>query len=392
LNPITFVVSPLPQFHEQEPNDTLQQATRVTLPAGINGRIGQRRDMDHFVFKAAKGKPVRVELKARRFGTLLNSSLHGVLEVMNAEGATITSSDVTHGQEASLTFTPPADADYVLRIRDLNSKGGETFVYYLEVDFPMPDFTLRCDPDKAMIGPGSSAAWYVHVNRLNGFAGPVQVDVKGLPQEISASPLTIPPAMTQGVIVLTADPAAKRHLAEFVQVVGTAKAAMPDGKEVVLTRLTQPEQEIYSPGGGRAKFNVNTHVVAITNPSDILKVEVSTTKVILRPGEEAKIDVTIHRRADYDKGVSLNVMLEHLGSVYGNPLPPGVTVAANKSKTLLGTTSQGHIVLKADAKAAPIENVPISIVANVSINFVVKIAYSSPPIWITVRKDGPTAE
>ncbi|HMC67128.1 MAG TPA: PPC domain-containing protein, partial [Gemmataceae bacterium] len=205
-NPATFIVSSLPQFIEQEPNDDPGKATRVAIPAGINGRIGQRRDMDHFVFKAAKSKPIRFELKARRFGTLLNSSLHGVIDVMNVKGATMVSSDVSHGQEAALVFTPPADDDFVVRVRDLNSKGGESFVYYLEADWAAPDFTLRCDPDKAMIGPGSSAAWYVHVNRLNGFAGPVQVEVKGLPKDIVVSPLTIPPSMTQGMMVLTADP------------------------------------------------------------------------------------------------------------------------------------------------------------------------------------------
>lgn len=386
-NPATFIVSSLPQFIEQEPNDDPAKATRVTLPAGINGRIGQRRDMDHFVFKAAKGKAIRLELKARRFGTLLNSSLHGVLEVMNVKGATITSSDITHGQEAALVFTPPADDDFILRIRDLNSKGGESFVYYLEADSAVPDFTLRCDPDKAMIGPGSSAAWYVHVNRLNGFTGSVQVEVKGLPKEITASPLTIPPSMTQGMIVLTADASAKQqHQAAFVQVVGTGVAKMPDGKEVPLTRNNQPEEEIYSPGGGRAKFNVSSHAVAITNPSDILKVDVSATKISLKPGEEVKIDVTLQRRADYDKGVTLDVALQHLGSVFGNPLPPGVTIETGKSKTLLGPASKGHIVLKAASNAEPIENVPISVVANVSINFVVKVAYSSPPIWVSVRK------
>ena len=385
-NPATFIVSALPQFVEQEPNDEPAKATRVTLPAGINGRIGQRRDMDHFVFKATKGKAIKLELKARRFGTLLNSSLHGVLEVMNVKGATISSSDVTHGQEASLVFTPPSDEDFIVRVRDLNSKGGDTFVYYLEADWAVPDFTLRCDPDKAMIGPGSSAAWYVHVNRLNGFAGAVQVEVKGLPKEITSSPLTIPPTMTQGMIVLTADASAKQHQATFVEIVGAGTAKMPDGKEVILTRRNQPEQEIYSPGGGRAKFNVTTHVVAITSPSDILKVNVSTTKISLKPGEEVKIDVALERRPDYDKGVTLDVMLQHLGSVFGNPLPPGVTVVTGKSKTLLGAASKGHIVLKAAANAEPIENAPISVVANVSINFVVKVAYSSPPIWVSVRK------
>jgi hypothetical protein len=384
-NPVTFIVSELPQQLEQEPNDDPAKATRVTLPAGINGRIDKRRDMDHFVFKGSKGKALRLELKARRFGTLLNSSLHGVIEVMNAKGATLASSDVTHGQEASLVFTPPGDEDFVVRVRDLNSKGGETFVYHLEAAWALPDFTLRCDPDKAMIGPGSSAAWYVHVNRLNGFSAPVKVEIKGLPKDITASPLTIAPTMTQGMIVLTADGKAQLQAAA-VEVVGTAAAKMADGKDTTLTRRCQPEQEIYSPGGGRAKFNVGLHAVAVTNPSDILKVEVSTTKIDLKPGDEVKIDVTLHRRADYDKGVSLDILLQHLGSVFGNPLPPGVTIVPGKSKTLLGTTSKGHFVLKAAPNAEPIENVPISVVANVSINFVVKVAYSSAPILVCVRK------
>jgi hypothetical protein len=80
------------------------------------------------------------------------------------------------------------------------------------------------------------------------------------------------------------------------------------------------------------------------------------------------------------------VLLQHLGTVFGNPLPPGVTLEAGRSKTLLGGGSQGHIVLKAAANAEPIEDVPIAILANVSVNFVVKIPYSSPAILVSVRK------
>src|SRR5262249_31309885 len=56
-NPTTFLVSKLPQVLEQEPNDTPEQANRVVIPCGINGKIGQKRDLDHFVFAATKGKP-----------------------------------------------------------------------------------------------------------------------------------------------------------------------------------------------------------------------------------------------------------------------------------------------------------------------------------------------
>jgi hypothetical protein len=384
-NPVAFLVSPLPQVMEQEPNDTEATATRVTIPCGINGRIGKRRDLDHFVFAAKKGQAIHFQVRARHFGTPLTSSLHAVLEVRDAKGTVLASNDTTHGQEASLVFAPPADGDFILRIRDLNSKGGDTAVYYIEADFARPDFSLRCDPDKAMIGPGSSTAWYVHVTRTSGFAGPVKVDIKGLPDGVSASPLTIPPTMTQGLVVLTAA-ANARQGAALVDVFGTATVKDMAGKEQSLTRRATPNEEIYSPGGGRAIFDVCTQAVAVTDPSDILKVEVKPQRVTLKPGEEVKVDVTIQRRPDYTKDVSLDVQLQHLGQVFGNPLPPGVTVDGGKSKTLLGPGSQGHVVLKAAANAAPIEDVPISVLAHVSINFVVKVSYSSPPLPVSVRK------
>jgi hypothetical protein len=384
-NPVPFIVSPLPLIEEQEPNDTEATATRITIPCGINGRIGQRRDLDHFVFAAKKGQAIRFEVKARRFGTVLASSLHAVLEVRTLKGAVLAANDTTHGQEPSLVFTPPADGDFVLRVRDLNSKGSDAAVYFIEADFAHPDFALRCDPDKAMIGPGSSTAWYVHVVRSNGFAGPVKVEVAGLPEGVAASPLTIPPSMTQGLVVLTAAGTARQGAAN-VDVIGTATVKGPSGKDQTLRRRATPNEEIYSPGGGRAVFDVDLQTVAVTLPSDILKVQVSAQKVTLKPGEEVKIDVTVHRRPDYDKSVSLDVQLQHLGQVFGNPLPPGVTVEGGKSKTLLGTGSQGHIVLKAAANAAPIENVPISVLCHVSINFVVKVSYSSQPILVSVQK------
>src|SRR5437879_12927080 len=115
---------------------------------------------------------------------------------MTPQGAVLANNYDAIGKDAALVFTPPADGDYILRIRDLNSKGGDTAVYYIEADWARPDFTVRCDPDKAMIGPGSSTAWYVHVVRSNGFTGPVNIEVKGLPKRVSVNPLTIGPTMT----------------------------------------------------------------------------------------------------------------------------------------------------------------------------------------------------
>lgn len=384
-NPAPFLVDTLPQVLEKEPNDEPGTATRIALPAGVNGRIGQRRDLDHFVFKGTKGQALRFELFARRFGTDFVSSLDGVLDILDSKGKVLVSNDDAAGKDALLAWTPPADGEYILRIRDLNSKGGPEAIYYVACEPAKPDFSLRCDPDKAMIGPGSSMTWFVHLERKNGFAGPVEVHVEGLPAGVAVNPLTIPPTMKQGVLVVTAGPDARKDVAN-VQVVGKAKATLA-GKEEELVRAAQPNQEIYFPGGGRGTFDVDMQTVGVTDPSDILEVKVTPGgELRLKPGQEVKLDVEIKRRGDYDKAVSIDILLRHLNRVYGDPLPPGVTMVAGKSKTLLGTTSKGHITLKVDPKAAPVEKVPFSVMAHVSINFVVKVSYSSGPIWLTIEK------
>jgi hypothetical protein len=386
-NPVPVVVTPLPLVSEVEPNDTPKQATRIAVPCGVNGRIGARRDLDHFVFKGTKGKAVRLEVFARRFGTVLRSRLDSMLDVMTPDGKVLASNDdIGPGAKDSLlVFTPPADGEYVVRVRDLNNKGGDGFVYYLEADWARPDFTLKCDPSKAMIGPGSRTAWYVQVTRTNGFAGPVKVEVKGLPAGVTVNPLTIPANMTQGCLVVWAAEDAKVDAA-VVQVVGTAEATDADGKPTTLTRTATAVEEIYAPGGGRARFDVGMQAVAVSGPSDISQVKVKPTRITLKPGEEVKIDVEVVRRPDYDKGLTLDVQLRHLGGVFGNPLPPGVTMLDGKSKTLLGTGNVGHVVLKAAADAAECTDVPVCVQAYVPINFVVKIGYASEPILLSVKK------
>jgi hypothetical protein len=117
-----------------------------------------------------------------------------------------------------------------------------------------------------------------------------------------------------------------------------------------------------------------------------MQVKVSKNRIVLKPGEEVKIDVEVLRGPQYDKAVTLDVLLRHLGQIHGNPLPPGVTMVDGKSKTLLGTGSAGHIVLKAAADAAECTDVPVCVQGFVAINFVVKIGYASEVIWVSVKK------
>ena len=383
-NPVAFIVSDLPMVEEKESNDTIANAQRISLPIGIHGRIQKKRDIDHFIFRANKGQTLRLEVFARRFGTELRSGLDSLLEILSPQGALLASNDDTNGKDAAITFTPPADGDYVIRLRDLHSKGGDDFVYFLAIAPALPDFTVKCDPSKIMIGPGTSHPCFVQVNRLHGFAGPVCIEVKGLPQGIRVNPLIIPENMTQGVLVFTVDADAPVDAA-MIDILASGNV-IRDGRPVTITRRAIPIEEIYLPGGGRGRFDVRMQALAVTKPSDILRVEVTPDRIVAKPGDEVKLAVKIVRRPDYDKSVTIDVLLRHLGQVFANPLPPGVTMLEGKSKTLLGTGNDGHIVLKIAPDAAPVDEVPLCVMANVSINFVVKVSYSSLPLRLTIRK------
>ncbi len=165
---------------------------------------------------------------------------------------------------------------------------------------------------------------------------------------------------------------------------GTGQLPGPDGKLAPVTHVAAPLTEIYLPGGGRGLFPVETQGVAVTEQNDI-EVSASTQQVTLNPGGTAKIEVTIKRRPDYTKPVTLDVKIQHLGGVFADPLPPGVTVDDGASKTLLGDNeTKGYITLRAASDAKPIKDLPLAVLGNVSINFVMKVWYAAPPISLTV--------
>ena len=351
---VALVSSNLPQVREQEPNDKLEQAQSLVIPCGVSGRIDKPRDVDYFVFQGKKGQPITFEVMARRFGTSWCSQLDSNLDLLDAKGKVLATNDDAIGKDSRITFSPPADGAFFVRIRDLHHQGGERFLYYLEATPAKPEFKLYFDPDKIIVAPGGSAACFVHLVRLNGFTGSVGMTVRDLPRGVRASQLIVPEVMNQGVVVFTAAPDAPRDASCF-SIVGFAPPAKVDGKENVLLDVAEAREEIYLPGGGRGLFKVNTPVVAVVEATDVASVEVQPQEVVLAPGQEIRLSVKVHRKPGFDKSITLDVLLRHLGKVYGNPLPPGVTVVENKSKTLLGTGNEGVIVLKAAPDAKPIE-------------------------------------
>jgi hypothetical protein len=349
----------------------------LALPGGVNSWLGAPGQIDRYRFHATKGQALGFEVTARR----IDSELDSEIKIRDAKGGVLAENDDAIGKDSRIDWTAPADGDYTVDIRDLTGHGGPTYFYNLTAAPLRPDFHLKCDTDRAMLGPGNRTAWFVILDRKYGFAGDVKVHVDGLPAGVTASALTIPPQMSQGVILLSAAPDAKIDMAR-VEVVGVAALPGADGKLAEASRTATPLTEIYLPGGGRGLYEVDTQAASVTDPNDV-QVVLPKSDITIAPGQTLKIDVEIKRRADYTKPVTLDLRVNHLGGIFTNPLPPGITV--DDGATIPEGQTKGQITLKAAADAKPIANWPLAVMANVSVNFVMKVWYAAP-LSLTVKK------
>jgi hypothetical protein len=392
-NPVPVVVSDLPAVVEAQPaeadNNTPTTAQPITVPSGISGRIEREADIDCYAFEAKKGEAFSIEAIARRQQSALDSNLR----IIAADGRQLAENDDLRLDKRLFAdswienFTAPADGKYTIEIRDLHLRGGAEFVYFLKVTRVEPYFDLYVDTDKTQLTPGSAGVLFASVVRKNGFDGDVQLAIEGLPDGVTATCGRILAGKGRdGCIVLQAAPTAEMKAAN-ITVIGKAVQSLPDGTTGALTARATPYQETYQPGGGRGHWTVEMHTVAIGAPSDIRAVKLSTTEIALKPGESQRIDITIERAPGFTQNVQLDPLFRHLDSVYANTLPEGVTVDAKNSKTLLnGADSSGYITLTAAANAPAVEKQQFAVMANVSLNFVMKATYSSPPLVVSVTK------
>ena len=386
---IPLVVSDLPLISEADAqNDSFVEAQPITLPCGINGRIGTVGDVDCFAFNAKKGERYSFEVFARRVG----SSLDSQLRILDAKGNQLQLGDDmrigkrNYADSWIENWTAPADGKTFLEIRDLHLRGGQSYVYFVQFTRSEPFFSLFVDTDKTPVSPGTTGVVFVRAERKNGFDREIQLGITGLPSGVTAHCGRILGGKgLDGCIVFETNAEAKLG-AHNIVISGTSIESAESIASSKLTSVATVYQETYQPGGGRGHWPVESHVVAVTGPSDLRKVEVSTTEIRLKPGESATIDIDIDRAEGFDKNVTLEATYSHLNTIFGSSLPEGVTVDAKASNTLLTSgATKGKIVLKAESNALPVEKQQIVVMANISLNFVMKATYASKPILLSIE-------
>ncbi len=388
-NPVSVVINDLPPIHESATeNNTPATGQLVTIPSGISGCIETDSDIDYFTFEAKAGDQIGLDVISRRAG----SPLDPIVSILNEKGGRLLENDdqssgAISSQDALVDlWQAPADGKFTIEIRDLHLRGGEDFVYFIRVFRPEPTFSLILDSDKTPLVPGGSTPLYVRVQRKNGFTGEVQLGIEGLPPGVTATcGRILAGGAIDGMILLTADPTATPASAN-IRVTGRGTVKIQDQlQELVVEAL--PMQENYMPGGGRRHWPMLMHTVAVAPISDLLSVKATPSDITLKPGESKTIDIEVVRAPGFEQNITLDMVYQHLGGTFANPLPPGIKIDPKASKTLItAKETKGTIVLTAEPTAAPVEKQLTTVMGHVSINFVMKSATCSPAVWITVAK------
>ncbi len=206
--PVLFAIDTLSETFEREPNGSPRQAQPLTLPTIVNGRIQVPGDRDMFSFSGRAGEEVVAEVEARRLGSPLDS----VLELYDAAGHRVAYNDdhpdrgaglVTHQADSFLLARLPATGIYVLRLSDIQGKGGVEYTYRLRVGPPRPDFELRVSPSAINAAGSGTVAIVVDAIRKDGFAGEIQLALAGAPPGFRLSGAAVPPGEDRIRLTLT---------------------------------------------------------------------------------------------------------------------------------------------------------------------------------------------
>lgn len=378
-NPIDVIVSDYPQVLAGD-NRSPSTAMALTLPVGASGRLAVDNEAHYYSFTAKKGDYFFFEIESRRRGLPLDS----LLEVFDAAGKKLAEADDNPPiQDPQLYFQAPADGKYVVAVRDLHGRGGEPFFYYLRAESSGPDFELSGEYYYAMLAPGTHTMWFAKLNRLNGFNGPVKIEVTGLPEGVTYTPVTIPAGMNHCGMILSAATDAKVG-ALLAQVRGSAEVVGPDGKPQTIVREGRITCELQNGGGGQGRWPIRTQVVGVVEKLDLVKVEASPNEITLPLEGKAEIIVRIERRDGFTDPVSLGMAFTYFTSVLGDQLPPGVKLGAASQTRLSGKALEAKLVLEATSKAVPVERLPIAALADVSISFSISTRYASNPLYLTI--------
>ena len=329
-------VSAFANVLEIEPNDGATTATPAggELPRAFNGVIEKAGDTDWFKFRATKDQVFDLHVYARR----LRSPLDPVLNIFQADGKHIQGNDDTNGPDSYYRFTVPADGEYVLRVMDHLQRGGEEFVYRVEVTPVEPKLSLSIplvaansqERQTIVVPRGNRFATLIRATRAD-FGGELKLSIPNLPAGVTMSQALVVDGVDVVPVVFEAAPDAPTA-GKLVDVVG----APTDEKQKVKSEFTQTADLVVF-GNQVAYYQaaVNKLAVAVVEEAPF-KLSIVQPKATLVQNGSMPLKVVAERREGFNGAISLSVPWVPPGVGAG-----GVTIAEGQNEAVVPLNASG---------------------------------------------------
>jgi WD40 repeat protein len=192
-------------------------------------------------------------------------------------------------KDSRLTFDPPADGEYVARVADVRSLGGEAFGYHLVVRRPRPGFEVAVTPESPNVPRGGTTLVTVTLRRRDGFDSAVEVWADGLPPGVKATPVRVDRGAATALLALSAE--------------ATAPAFSPPTWRVHAREVVAREP---SAGDGQ-RVDLDPKGWVTVTPEPNLTIEARPQRVVIRPGGEATLRLAVKRGPAFTGRVPIDV-------------------------------------------------------------------------------------
>jgi hypothetical protein len=211
------------------------------------------------------------------------------------------------GKDSRLHFDAPADGTYFLRLRDVRGLEGERFAYRLTVREPVPDYSVSFDPKSFNIPRGSRVSVTVTADRKDGFDGPIDVELAGLPRGLSSAAGRIPAGADTTVLLIAAAPDASLDMHK-AQLRTRNPSSTPYGVTGVAALTLTARASIGGTVVSREAESMDPLDVVALAPRPDLVVTTTAARVEMAAGREVTLTVTVERHNGFTGRVPISVM------------------------------------------------------------------------------------
>ena len=219
------------------------------------------------------------------------------------------------GADSVLLFNAPATGRYRVRVTDTRGFGGGTnHAYRLSVRPQRPDFTVRVEGMNPKVSPGSGREIRFVATRMEGFEGPIRIDIDSLPRGFSASgPVEIEAGQIRAVAAVYATTDAEDPPEAADRAVRVRATARIGGRQVTRDLGGLGDLRLDAPP------KLTVEILPGPDPSVVRQEPGKPMELTLRPGQTVSARVRADRR-DFKGRIELG------GDDSGRNLPHGVYV------------------------------------------------------------------